>query len=65
MLHTQTDLRYGLVGNDKKEHRCISTACAKLSNINLNRMLINFFEVQNIHPESKRNFYIKISVKPI
>jgi hypothetical protein len=25
--------------------------------------LFNFFEVQNIHPESKRNFHTKISLK--
>jgi hypothetical protein len=25
--------------------------------------LFNFFEVENIHPESKRDFHIKISLK--
>jgi hypothetical protein len=31
----------------------------------MNYPVFNFFEVQNIYPESKRNFHIKISIKPV
>ena len=65
MLYIQTDLRYRLVDKEK-EHICILTSCAKIfkyqsiSYVNI----FNFFEIQNIHPESKGNFHIKLSVKP-
>ena len=31
----------------------------------INMSIFNFFEVQNIPPKNKKNFYVKIFVKPL
>jgi len=67
MLHTQTDLKYRLIDKEKKgtymhiNFMCYTFKYQSKSYVNI----FNFFEVQNIHIGSKRNFHIKISVKPI
>ena len=65
MLHTQTDLRCRLVDKERRDiNTYILTSCAKYQSKSYVNIL-NFFKVQNIHPESKKNFHTKISVKPI
>jgi hypothetical protein len=53
VLHKQTDLRYRLVDIDSI---CQTFKYRSKSYVKA----FNFVEVQNIHPESKRNFHIKI-----
>jgi hypothetical protein len=58
VLHTQTDLRYRLV--DKEESN-IYAYCLHMLNFQIPiQIIFNLFEIQNIHPESERNFHTPI-----